>query len=129
MKEIWRWSVKVGIVGSRRWHNREMVEALVEEFPVDTTIVSGGCRGVDSWAAEAAARRGLGVIVHVPDLPSSGSPYWEFTKAYHARNLKIAEDSDIIYAFVAADRKGGTENTIKHAQKLGIPVEVITEGE
>ena len=31
------------------------------------------------------------------------------------------------YAFVAQDRKGGTENTIKHAMELGVQVEVITQ--
>ncbi len=121
--------MRVGIVGSRRWQNREMVEALVNDLPLDSVIVSGGCRGVDSWAASAAHSRGLEVVEHLPCLPAGGGPRWVYTQAYHARNLKIVEDSDIIYAFVAADRKGGTENTIKHAQKLGIPVEVITEGE
>jgi len=121
--------MKVGIVGSRRWQNREMVEALVNELPPDSVIVSGGCRGVDKWAASAARSRGLEVVEHLPYFPAGSNPHWVYTQAYHARNLKIAEDSDIIYAFVAADRKGGTDNTIKHAQKLGVPVEVIVEGE
>ena len=121
--------MRAGIVGSRRWRNREIVEELVDEFPDGTVIVSGGCRGVDSWAAAAGRSRGLEVAEHLPCLPSGGGPRWVYTQAYHARNLKIVEDSDVIYAFVAADRKGGTENTIKHAQKLGIPVKVITEGE
>ena len=119
--------MKVGIVGSRRWGNREMVEALVASLPEGTTVVSGGCRGVDSWASDAARSRGMEVIEFLPDLPASGSPHWEFTRAYHARNKQIAENSDVVYAFVAPDRKGGTENTIKHAKKIGIRVEVISE--
>ncbi|MAE81809.1 MAG: hypothetical protein CMB80_03655 [Flammeovirgaceae bacterium] len=111
--------MKIGIVGSRRRHCKDLVEALVAEFPQGTVVVSGGCRGVDSWAAEAAAKRGLGVIVYAPDLPSGNSPRWEFTKAYFARNKLIAENSDVLYAFVSPDRKGGTENTIKHAKELG----------
>ena len=118
--------MKVGIVGSRRWNNRGMVEALVNELPENCTIISGGCRGVDSWAAEAARSRGLDVIEFLPDLPASG-PHWAYTKAYHARNRKIAENSDVIYAFVASDRRGGAENTIKHARDLGTRVEVISE--
>jgi hypothetical protein len=27
----------------------------------------------------------------------------------------------VVVAFVAADRTGGTENTIKHAEQLGVP--------
>jgi hypothetical protein len=32
-----------------------------------------------------------------------------------------------VYAFVAPDRKGGTENTIKYAKELGVPVNIINE--
>lgn len=117
--------MKVGIVGSRRWKNRKMVETLVNELPDDTVIISGGCRGVDTWAADAAHRRGLEVIEFLPDLPKEG-PRWKYTQAYHARNKQIAASADVVYAFVAPDRKGGTESTIKHARKLGTQVLVIT---
>ena len=53
---------------------------------------------------------------------SGCSNYGEMVEAYYARNLKIVENSDVIYAFVSSDRKGGTENTIKHARKLGVEV-------
>jgi hypothetical protein len=58
----------------------------------------------------------------LPDLPAKGSPRYEFTKAYHKRNKLIADSSDILHAFVSPERTGGTENTIKHAIKAGIPV-------
>ena len=82
---------------------------------------------LDTWAAETARQRRLVVVEHLPDLPPLGSPRWKFTKAYHTRNRLIAEDVDILYAFVAKDRRGGTENTIKHAMELDIRVEVIFE--
>ena len=119
--------MNVGIVGSRRWKSRSAVESLVKTLPADTTVVSGGVRGVDSWAAEFARKRGLKVVEFLPDLPSNGSPRWEYTKAYHARNRQIAEHSEVVYAFVAPDRKGGTENTIKYAKELGVPVNIINE--
>ncbi len=118
---------RIGIVGSRRWKNREMVETLIHMLPGDVTIVSGGCIGVDTWAAETARQRRLVVVEHLPDLPPHDSPRWKFTKAYHARNKLIAEDVDILFAFVAKDRRGGTENTIEHAMKLDVQVEVIFE--
>jgi predicted Rossmann fold nucleotide-binding protein DprA/Smf involved in DNA uptake len=117
--------VKIGIVGSRRRHDRELVEALVNELPEGTVIISGGCKGIDTWAAETARARKLTVIEYFPALPPSGSPHWAFTKAYHERNRRIAESSDVVYAFVAPDRKGGTENTINYAKTLGVHVEVI----
>ena len=119
-------NLRIGIVGSRRWHSREAVEELVNVLPLDCTIVSGGCRGVDTWAVDAAKARGIETVEYLPSLPEVGSPPWAYTKAYHARNKQIAEGVDVLYAFVAEDRKGGTENTIKHAMKLGVRVEVIT---
>ena len=119
--------MNVGIVGSRRWKSKKAIESLVNTFPADTTVVSGGARGVDSWAAEFARKRGLKVVEFLPDLPSNGNPRWEYTKAYHARNRQIAEHSHVVYAFVALDRKGGTENTIKYAKELGVPVNIINE--
>ena len=119
--------MNVGIVGSRRWKSRSAVESLVNTLSADTTVVSGGAKGVDSWAAEYARKRGLKVIEFLPDYPSFGSPRWEYTQAYYVRNRQIAEHSEVVYAFVAPDRKGGTENTIKHAKELGVPVNIINE--
>jgi hypothetical protein len=117
--------LKVGIVGSRRRLDRKAVEELVASLPLDTIIISGGCRGVDSWAAEAGRDRGLEVIEYFPELPTKNSPRWQYTKAYYNRNAQIAADSDILYAFVSKDRTGGTENTIKHAHKMNTPVHII----
>ena len=119
--------MNVGIVGSRRWKDRSAIESLVNTLPPYATVVSGGARGVDTWAVEGARARGLLVKEFLPDLPSNGSLRWEHTQAYYARNRQIAEYSDVIYAFVAPDRKGGTENTIKHANDIGTPVNIINE--
>jgi hypothetical protein len=35
------------------------------------------------------------------------------------RNTKIAEECDVLIAVVASDRLGGTEDTIRKAEKLG----------
>ena len=115
---------KVGIVGSRRRTDKKSIEKLVASLPEGTTIVSGGCKGVDTWAVKAGRERGFPIMEFLPYKPPDDSPRWEFTKAYYNRNRKIVEASDIIYAFVAEDRTGGTENTIKHAQELGVPVEL-----
>ena len=119
--------MNVGIVGSRRWKSKKAIESLVNTFPANTTVVSGGAKGVDRWAAEYARKRGLKVIEFLPDYPSFGSQRWEYTQAYYARNRQIAERSEVVYAFVAPDRKGGTENTIKYAKELGVPVNIINE--
>jgi len=114
--------MKYGIIGSRRRADKQTVIDFIKTLKEGDTVVSGGCAGPDAWAENAAKSAGVEVLIFLPNLPPKGSPRYEFTKAFYARNKLIAENSDIIHAFVAPDRKGGTENTIKHALKIGIPV-------
>lgn len=118
-------SVKVvGIVGSRRRNSREDKEKLVaaldncikdlKDVGVSYKIVSGGCPvGADRFAEEIAKARGLTITIHYPDWNGLGKV------AGFARNIKIAEDCDVLIAVVAPDRTGGTEDTVKKALKLG----------
>jgi predicted Rossmann fold nucleotide-binding protein DprA/Smf involved in DNA uptake len=116
--------MRIGIVGSRRRKDYWNIWELVDTLPIGTVVVSGGCKGPDKWATEHAKSKGKEIVEHFPNLPIDGSPRYEFTKAYYARNKKIAEDVDVLYAFVAPDRKGGTENTIEYARELGKEVHV-----
>lgn len=124
----------VGIVGSRRrntLHDRKIVLNLVEHIVSDrkqsVTIVSGGAKGVDSFAEEAARVLGVEFIsIIVPSRPEVRG-LWEFRIRAFARNKKIALVSDMVYALVSVDRKGGTENTISHASGLGRIVVIVNE--
>ncbi len=93
----------------------------MDSLPQNSVIVSGGCRGVDTWAEIRANQRGLKTIVIKPNLSNAKENY-QIAQRFYARNKKIVELSNIIYAFVAPNRQGGTENTIKWANKMGKPV-------
>lgn len=110
--------IHIAVVGSRRRTDKKKVFEVVDRLPHDCIVVSGGCRGVDEWAVDRAKERNLEVLVFKPSLSGVNS-HIEATKRYYARNKQVAEASDIIHAFVAADRTGGTENTLKHARALG----------
>jgi len=110
----------VGIVGSRRRQCEEEVRALVRSLAPSVTIISGGAKGVDSWAADEAKRLGIPLKVFLPQKKGPG--YGWACRAYSERNKKIAYSVDILYAFVSEDRKGGTEQTIRYARKRGIEV-------
>lgn len=112
---------RYGFVGSRRRRDRETVVDAVARLPEGSVVVSGGAAGPDTWAVDAAAERGLQTIVHLPKR-QCGATRWEATEAFYARNQKIVDDSDELVAFVAPDRKGGTEDTIRRARRKGIPV-------
>jgi predicted Rossmann fold nucleotide-binding protein DprA/Smf involved in DNA uptake len=115
--------VRVAIVGSRRRLDRAVVEASIASLPSGTVVVSGGCRGPDSWAAIAAASRGLEVVVHSADLHGVRSR-GEATRRFYDRNQAVVDNSDRVVAFPAPDHKGGTEDTIRRALKAGKLVEL-----
>ena len=93
------------------------------ELPQGVTVVSGGARGVDQAAAEAAREHGLPVMEILPDLDGCQQRH-DFTKAYYARNQRLVEQADLLVAFTEKLR-GGTWDTIKRARRLGKPVKVI----
>ena len=115
--------MRIGIVGSRRRADRGTVVACIAELAPETVVVTGGARGPDRWAETAARARGLGVVVHKPDLGEVRTR-WRVIDCYYARNQAIVDGSDRIIAFVAPERTGGTEDTIRRAERAGKPVEV-----
>jgi cell division ATPase FtsA len=115
--------MRVGVVGSRRRTDREAVEAYIAELAPGTVVVTGGAQGPDCWAKQAARARGLEVVVHKPDLGGVRTR-WEAADRFYARNQHIVDDSHMLIAFVAPDRTGGTEDTIRRAVRAGKPVEV-----
>jgi hypothetical protein len=106
----------IGIVGSRRRDGQTDFNACLTAFlkvyePGDK-IVSGGCpKGGDRFAELIAEKFGLteangGLIIHYADWEKYGK------RAGFLRNTDIAQDADVVIAVVAADRTGGTEDTI-----------------
>lgn len=115
--------MRVAVVGSRRRRDRDAVAAYVAALPAGTVIVSGGAAGPDTFAEEAGRACGLAVVVHRPDLAAVRNR-GEAARRYHDRNQRVVEDADRVVAFVAADRRGGTEDTIRRARRAGKPVEI-----
>lgn len=120
--------MRVGIVGSRRRTDRESVERLVRSLKHSDVVISGGATGPDTWAIEAADKVPLSHVEHLPRI-RPGMSRGEMVEAYYARNLEIVLDCEVLYAFVARDRTGGTENTIKHAIREGMDIHIMVETE
>lgn len=102
----------IGIIGSRRRNTYEdsiLVErAFLKIYEDGDTIVSGGCpNGGDRFAEIIAKEFGITIAIHYPNWTKYGKP------AGFVRNTKIAKDANVLIACVAADRTGGTEDTIK----------------
>ena len=115
--------IKIGIVGSRRRNTQSdynVVWMTFNNFCVKYTresntvlnygdyyIVSGGCpQGADEFANRIAKEYGVVIKIYYPNWKAYGD------SAGLIRNNNIAEESDVLIACVAPDRKGGTEDTI-----------------
>ena len=120
----------IGIVGSRRRDSKEDMEEcrkiFLSIYEEGDTIVSGGCKlGADRFAEIFIKEYKTPRIIHYPDkskldkVKLAQSPRWAYAEINFARNTLIAQDSDVLIACVAEDRKGGTEDTAKKAIAMG----------
>ncbi|MFA5732015.1 MAG: SLOG family protein [Acidithiobacillus sp.] len=104
---------KIGIVGSRRrnasYDYKIVLNKFLEMYQEGDIIVSGGCpEGADSFAEDIGRKNGIPFLI----FPANWKKYGK--SAGFVRNKDISDNSDILIACVAPDRKGGTENTIKY---------------
>lgn len=47
------------------------------------------------------------------------------TRRYHNRNQRIVDVADELIALAAPHRRGGTEDTIRRAERKGIPITIL----
>lgn len=113
----------IAIVGSRRRDELADYTAVRDKFeelytPGDR-LVSGGCpKGADRFAEQVAKELGLTITIHYPDWSRGRGAGFE-------RNTLIVADADIMIACVAADRTGGTEDSVRKAEAKGVPVHLV----
>lgn len=108
----------IAIVGSRGYMRLDVVRDYISKLPEDTVIVSGGARGVDTAAEDAARARGLQTLI----FPAEWSKYGK--SAGFKRNQLIVDASQKLVAFWDGSSRG-TKSSIDLAYKKGIEVEVI----
>lgn len=111
----------VGIVGSRDFPDLGWVEKFVYELQPRTVVVSGGARGVDKVAEDAA--RDSGLPEPVTYLPDSQYP---IPARFFMRNTDIVKhvqrERGIVFAFLLDPPKtGGTQDTLNKCNKASVP--------
>lgn len=109
---------RVAIVGSREFSSELLVRAYVRALPKTYMVVSGGARGVDSWAVDEARKRGLQTCVYPADWNRYGKP------AGMIRNRTIVDNCDWLVAFYDGKSRG-TAHTIGLAQRGLVPHAII----
>ena len=120
--------MNIGIVGARKYQDRQSVIDLIDSLPIESVIITSGCKGVCTWVKEEAEKRKMEVIVFTPDL-SNIRAWFEVPKRYYQRNKELVETCDLLHAFISQEDgfTGGTRFEIEYALKIGIPVQVHWE--
>ena len=119
--------MKIGIVGARKYQDRQSVIDLVNSLPAEAVIITSSCKGVCTWVREETEKRKMEVILFTPDL-SNIRAWFEVPKIYQQRNKEMIEACDFLYAFISQNGLiGGTKFEVQYALKIGIPVQVHWE--
>ena len=133
-------SIKIGIVGSRRYTNKQKIKDLIfeikEKYGDEVEIVSGGQKdGADGYAKKFTLEFDMKYVEFPPahyswnmhcKLPATDYNKQYYVTNYFKRNKQIAEYSDIIVAFIQKGVKSrGTMNTIHYAEKLKKLVQIL----
>lgn len=111
-------------IGGPRVLTREMrgdIYELVATLGPDDTVLTGGARGVDSIAMEAAHKQGLKVITVRPDYATFGKI------APLVRNGSMAERCDRA-VFFWDGQSHGTQDAIQKVRRQGKPCDVHMYG-
>jgi hypothetical protein len=120
--------MNIGIVGARKYQDRQSVIELVNSLPAESVIITSSCKGVCTWVKDEAEKRGMEVMVFTPDLTNIRA-FFEVPKRYYQRNKELIEACDLLHAFLSQEDgfTGGTRFEIEYAVRLGIPVQVHWE--
>lgn len=132
--------IKIGIIGSRKWMDQQSVEVVVDKCikkygAENICIISGGAKGADYLGKVVALEKKLKYIEYNPAHENynqySGKPVEFYGKPYKVqnyfeRNSFIAEDSDLLFAFIPkGHQSNGTMDTVTKAKKLNKPYFII----
>jgi hypothetical protein len=109
---------RIAIVGSRDFKPANMIVEYVDTLrETRSVVVSGGARGVDTLAEQAAVRIGLPTIILRADWDKLGK------RAGYVRNQALVAVAHRVVAFWDGVSRG-TKHTIDIATKAGLPVDV-----
>ncbi len=109
--------IKILVCGGRDVTEESKIRRFVNLFPSGTIVITGGARGADSIAYDAAAKRGLVNTVYMADWTAYDKA------AGHIRNRQMLNKGpDLVIAFYQEEIGRGTADMIRQAQQAGVPV-------
>ena len=117
--------MRIAIVGSRNFKDRNFVSNTVSKHINNgDCLVSGGARGVDTWAEEIVPILNSGLLNFTITKKIFKADWDKYgKKAGYLRNIDIIEYSDFVLAFWDGKSKG-TKHSIDLAIKSGKPLNI-----
>jgi hypothetical protein len=116
-------SIKLGIVGYRKFNDykkfKQLVDDYIKEIGIPVLIVSGGAKGVDTMAEQYAKEHNIQTQIFLPDWDTYGK------KAGIMRNTDIVNASTHILALPDAKKSIGTFDSINKAKILKKNLKVV----
>ena len=117
----------VGVVGSRNYQDEILVRLVVMAMPLafhprDFRVVSGGAKGVDSWAIDEATNLELKTL----ELPAIWEKFGK--RAGILRNMTLVDKCDFLFIFWDG-KSPGTRHTISYAKQQNVPYKLFGEME
>lgn len=120
--------MKIAFIGSRNFCDKKFVQQKVDDYLMDgwvdfvskeipNELVSGGAKGVDSWAEQIGRDIGAICWIYPPDYLKHGN------SACAIRNQLIVDDADLIVAFWDGKSRG-TKMSIDMALKASKQVDI-----
>lgn len=106
--------MKVAVIGSRTISNIDIERFIPKGI---TLLITGGATGVDTIAEKYADRKKIKKQIIRPDYERYGK------RAPLMRDKLIVENADIVIA-IWDGTSGGTNYTVKYAERIGKPFEL-----
>ena len=110
---------RILVCGDRNWNDSEKIREILKEYPKESVIIHGGCRGADTLAGNVAKTLHMPVIVFSAEWNKHG------LAAGPIRNKKMLDEGkpDIVLAFHGdISSSKGTKNMISQARTRGIEI-------
>ena len=107
--------MKLAIIGSRNCPRID-IGAYLKNIP--ETIISGGAKGVDTYAREYAQKHNLTLIEFLPEYDKYGRG------APLVRNKLIIDNCDCVLAFWDGKSRG-TKFTLDYAREKNKPIKIV----
>lgn len=112
--------MKIAVIGSRNFHNYDLLKSTLNQYHNIDLIISGGASGADSLAERYASEVGIKTLIFKPGWDTYGK------KAGYLRNIDIVLSSDLVIAFWDGKSKG-TKHSIDLAKKHKKQILIIKE--